>query len=114
MLIRQTKFRSLYCRLMVGRPTPGTSKITSTTTGGFNTAVKLTATGQPAGVTVTFSPTSITGTGTSTRTLKVAASTVAGTYPITVKGTAGSTTETTTVSLVVSGGNLEDVHAGSG
>jgi subtilase family serine protease len=91
----------------VAKGATGTSKITSTTTGGFNTPVKLTATGQPAGVTVSFSPTSITGTGNSTLTLKVAASTVAGTYPITVKGTAGSTTETTTVSLVVSGGTTK-------
>jgi subtilase family serine protease len=79
----------------------GTSTITSTTTGGFNSAVTLSASGQPTGVTVTFNPTSITGTGTSTMTMAVSASTVAGVYPITVTGTSGSTTETTTVTLTV-------------
>jgi subtilase family serine protease len=79
----------------------GTSTITSTTTGGFNSAVTLSATGQPTGVTVGFSPTSITGTGTSTMTMTVASTTVPGTYPITVNGTSGTTTETTTVTLTV-------------
>ncbi len=80
----------------------GTSTITSTTTGGFNSAVTLSASGQPAGVTVTFTPTSITGTGTSTMTMAVSATTATGVYPITVTGTSGSTTETTTVTLTVS------------
>lgn len=81
----------------------GASTITSTVTGGFNTAVVLSASGQPAGVTVSFSPTSITGTGTSTMTLAVASTTAVGNYTITVTGTAGSTTHTTTVSLSVTG-----------
>jgi hypothetical protein len=79
----------------------GTSAITSTTTGGFNTPVVLSASGQPSGVTVSFKPTSITGTGSSTMTMAVASTVAAGTYTITVTGTAGSTTETTTVSLTV-------------
>jgi kumamolisin len=79
----------------------GTSTITSTVTGGFDSAVSLTASGEPTGVTVGFSPTSITGTGTSTMTLTVASTTATGTYPITVTGTAGSTVETTSVSLTV-------------
>ncbi len=81
----------------------GTSTITSTVTGGFDSAISLSASGQPTGVTVTFNPTSITGAGTSTMTLTVASSTVPGTYPITVTGTSGSTQETTTVSLTVTG-----------
>lgn len=79
----------------------GSSTITSTVTGGFDSAVSLTAAGQPTGVTVTFSSGSITGTGTSTMTFTVATTTATGTYPITVTGTSGSTTETTTVSLTV-------------
>jgi len=79
----------------------GTSTITSTATGGFDSAITLSASGQPTGVTVGFSPTSITGAGTSTLTLTVASSTTTGTYTITVKGTSGSTTETTSVSLTV-------------
>lgn len=87
----------------VAQGSSGTSIITSTVTGGFSSAIALTATGQPTGVTVGFSPTSITGAGTSTLTLTVAASTVTGTYPITVTGTSGSTVESTTVSLTVTG-----------
>ena len=89
----------------VAQGSSGTSTITSTVTGGFDSAVSLTATGQPTGVTVGFSPTSITGDGTSTLTMTVASSTVAGTYSITVTGTSGSTTETTAVSLKVTGPN---------
>ncbi len=81
----------------------GTSTITSTVTGGFNTAVVLSATGQPSGVTVSFSPTSITGNGTSTATFTVASTVATGNYTITVKGTAGSTTSSTTVTLTVTG-----------
>jgi kumamolisin len=87
----------------VAQGSSGTSTITSTTTGGFNSAVTLSASGQPTGVTVAFNPTSITGTGTSTMTMTVGATTVPGTYPITVTGTSGSTTETTTVTLTVTG-----------
>jgi subtilase family serine protease len=85
----------------VAQGASGTSTITSAVTGGFDSTVTLSASGQPTGVTVGFSPTSITGAGTSTMTMTVAATTVAGTYPITVTGTAGATTETTTVTLTV-------------
>jgi len=87
----------------VAQGSSGTSTITSTVTGGFDSAVSLTAAGQPTGVTVVFNPTSITGSGTSTMKMTVASSTVTGTYSITVTGTSGSTTETTTVSLTVTG-----------
>jgi subtilase family serine protease len=79
----------------------GTSTITSSVTGGFDSAIALSASGEPTGVTVGFSPTSITGAGTSTMTLTVASTTATGAYTITVSGTSGSTTETTTVSLTV-------------
>lgn len=85
----------------VAQGAKGTSTITSTVTGGFGSAISLSATGQPAGVTVGFSPASITGAGTSTITLTVASSTATGTYHITVTGTSGSTLETTKVSLTV-------------
>jgi kumamolisin len=79
----------------------GSSTITSTVTGGFDSAVTLSASGQPSGVTVTFSPTSITGSGSASMTIAVASTVAAGTYPITVTGTSGTTTETTSVSLTV-------------
>jgi hypothetical protein len=79
----------------------GKSTITSTVTNGFDSGISLSATGQPTGVTVTFSPTSITGAGTSTMTIAVGSSTVTGTYSIRVTGTSGSITEIVTVSLAV-------------
>jgi kumamolisin len=81
----------------------GTSTITTAVSGGFNSAIALNASGQPAGVTVSFSPTSIAapGSGSSTMTIAVASTTATGTYAITVTGTGGSTTQTTTVSLTV-------------
>ena len=79
----------------------GTSTITTTVSGGFNSAITLSASGQPTGVTVGFSPTSITGAGTSTMTLTVGSTTAPGTHTITVTGTSGSTTHTATVSLTV-------------
>ncbi len=87
----------------VAQGSSGHSTITSTVTGGFDSAIFLSASGQPTGVTVGFSPGSITGAGTSTMTMTVASSTVVGTYKITVTGTSGSITETTTVSLTVTG-----------
>jgi kumamolisin len=83
----------------------GSSTITSSVSGGFNTPVVLSASGQPAGVTVSFNPTSITGAGTSAMSITVGSSVAAGTYPITVTGTAGSTVHTTTVTLTVTGVN---------
>jgi hypothetical protein len=87
----------------VGQGSSGTSTITVSATGGFDSAVSLTAAGQPPGVTVSFSPTSIPGAGTSTMMIAVSPTAVPGTYSITVMGTSGSTTETTTVSLTVTG-----------
>ena len=75
----------------VAQGNAGTSTITSTVTGGFDSAISLSASGQPTGVTVSFNPTSITGAGTSTMTMTVASSTAPGTYTITVTGTSGST-----------------------
>jgi kumamolisin len=81
----------------------GTSTITSAVSGGFSSAVALTASGQPTGVTVSFSPTSIAapGSGTSTMSIAVASTTATGTYTITVTGTGGGITQNATVTLTV-------------
>jgi subtilase family serine protease len=81
----------------------GNSTITTTVSGGFGSAIALTASGQPTGVTVTLNPTSIAapGSGSSTLTMAVASTTVAGTYTITVTGIGGGITHTATVSLTV-------------
>ena len=81
----------------------GTSTITTTVSGAFNSAIALSASGQPTGVTVSFNPNSIPapGSGSSTMTFAVGSTTAPGTYTITVTGTGGGITQTATVSLTV-------------
>ena len=81
----------------------GTSTITTTVSGGFDSAIALTASGQPTGVTLTLSSSTIAapGSGSSTLTMAVASTTVAGTYTITVSGTGGGITHAATVALTV-------------
>jgi hypothetical protein len=90
-----------------GSVNPGsslTSTLTATLTNGSAQTVSLTATGYPAGASVSFSPASITSAGgTSTVTIATTASTPAGTYAITLTGTGPSSTRSTTFSLTVNG-----------
>ncbi|GFE19815.1 hypothetical protein Sliba_02680 [Streptomyces nigrescens] len=79
-----------------------TATVSTATTSGSAQTVKLTATGAPAGVTVSFNPASVTSGNSSTMTVATAASTAPGTYPLTVTGT-GSVTHTTTYTLTVRG-----------
>jgi kumamolisin len=77
--------------------------VSSVVQGGFNSAIALSASGQPAGVKVSFSPTSIPapGSGSSAMKLAAASTTPPGSYPITVTGTGGSITHTSTFNLTV-------------
>ena len=77
----------------------GTSTI-STSAIGTPMTVNLSATGQPTGVTVGFSPASVTAGNPSTLTMTVAAGAAPGTYPITLTG-ASSVAHTATVTLTV-------------
>jgi kumamolisin len=81
----------------------GSSTITTAVSGGFNSAIALTASGQPTGVTVSFSPTSIAapGSGSSSMTIAVGSATATGTYTITVTGTGAGITQNVTVTLTV-------------
>jgi kumamolisin len=92
--------------LSVAAGSSGSSTITSSVSGGFDSAVALTAAGAPSGVTVGFSPSSIAapGSGNSTATFTVASTVAAGTYSITITGNGGGVTQTTTVSLTVTSG----------
>ena len=88
-----------------GSTAPGgslTATVSTTTTGGSPQTVNLSASGAPAGTTVSFSPSSVTSGGSSTMTVNVGTSTTAGTYTITVTGT-GSVTRTTPYTLTVTG-----------
>jgi subtilase family serine protease len=79
----------------------GLSKITTTGSGGFNSAIQLTASGQGTGVKVTFNPSTIAapGTGHSGMQIKVAPTATTGTRKITVTATGGGVTQTTTVTI---------------
>jgi uncharacterized membrane protein len=81
----------------------GTSTITATIGNGFNSSISLSAAAIPAGVTVSFNPSTIPapGAGNSTMTISVLHLAVPGTYPITVTGNGGGIKQTTTVMLTV-------------
>ncbi len=83
----------------VGRNSSGTSTITTTTLGGFNSAIGFSASGQGSGLTVTFSPSSIAAPGSGSSTMKVTTSRNAGlgSRTITITATGGGKTHKTTV-----------------
>ena len=68
---------------------------------GFNGAVALSLCGGPAGITPTFTPSSISGSGSSTLNIATSASIAPGTYTICVAGTNGALTQTANVTLTV-------------
>lgn len=92
--------------LSIAQSHQGTSTITTSISGGFNSSISLSVSGAPAGTTVSFSqnPIPAPGSGSSTMTISVGANTPAGTYPITVTGNGGGTQQTTTVTLTVTAG----------
>jgi hypothetical protein len=87
--------------LSVAQGASGTSTVSTAVTSGSAQSVSLSASGQPAGTTVSFSPASVTAGGSSTMTVSVGAGMAPGSYTITVTGTGTSATHTTTVTLTV-------------
>jgi subtilase family serine protease len=87
--------------LTVAQGSSGSSTISISGVGGFSSAVALSASNMPSGVTVQFNPTSISGSQTSTAMFTVASGTAAGTYSITITGTSGSLSHSTSVNLTV-------------
>jgi subtilase family serine protease len=87
--------------LSIVQGSSGTSTITSTVLNGFDSGISLSATGQPTGVTVTLSPSSITGAGTSAMAIAVGSSTAVGTYRIKVTGISEGITEIVAFTLTV-------------
>ena len=84
----------------------GTSTISTTVSGGFNSAISLSATGLPAGVTAAFNPTSIAapGSGSSTLTFTAGSTATAGTSTITINASGGGISHSTSVSLTITSG----------
>jgi hypothetical protein len=80
----------------------GSSAISTSTTSGSAQSVALSATGQPSGVTVSFSPAAVTSGATgSTMTVSTSTAVAQGTYPLTVTGTAASGSHSATFTLTV-------------
>ncbi len=94
------KLASSTSTLSIALGASGTDTITVTDISPFTGSVSFAASGQPTGVTASFSPAS--SAGSSVVTFAVAATTAAGTYPITITGTSGALTPATaTISLTV-------------
>ncbi|HUE02788.1 MAG TPA: S53 family peptidase [Bryobacteraceae bacterium] len=86
----------------------GTSNITLSPSNGFTGTVELNAAvlGQPAGVTASLNPTSLTGSGVSILSVATTNSTPGGNFPIVVTGTASGLTQTAYVTLALPGFSL--------
>lgn len=85
----------------VKRGSSTTYTATVTPSGGFNGVVTFSVSGLPSNSTGSFNPTSVTGSGSSTLTVRTTTSTPTGTFTLTVKGTSGSLVKTATVTLTV-------------
>jgi Domain of unknown function (DUF1929)/Glyoxal oxidase N-terminus/PKD domain len=82
----------------------GGTTYTATITGGtgFSGTVSLSVSGLPAGASASFSPASISTSGSSTLSVSTSSTTPPGSYPLTITGTSGSLIHTASVTLVVS------------
>lgn len=87
--------------ITLARNSSGSVTVTIGASGGFNSAVSLSASGQAGGTTISFSPSSVTGAGTSTMTIRESGHASTGTRTITITGTSGTTALSTTISLSV-------------
>ncbi len=89
--------------LSVAQGSGGSSTISTTVFGGFNSAISLSASGLPSGVAASFNPSSIAAPGSGNSTLTFSASNTAttGTTNVTVAATGGGVTHTATVALTV-------------
>jgi|GEM_PF-6990683 len=76
--------------------------INATLVSGTSQSVSYSVSGLPAGVTSSFTPTACSPTCSTTLTLSTGVSTPTGTYPITVTGTGGGISRTTSFNLTIS------------
>lgn len=81
----------------------GSTMVNSTLTGSFSAAITLSLAGAPAGVTPTFSPTTIAapGSGISSLTLNVSSTVAPGIYSLTIGGQAGAVSHSAGLTLTV-------------
>lgn len=79
------------------------SSVSTSVSGGFNSAVSLTVAGLPSGVTASFNPATIAapGGGNSTLTFTASSTAATGTATVTITASGGGVTHTTTIALTV-------------
>ena len=70
---------------------------------GFTGTVSFDVLGLPSGASASFTPASVSSAGSTTLAVSTSASTPAGTYTLTIRGTSGPITRSTTVTLIVAG-----------
>jgi uncharacterized membrane protein len=80
---------------------PASFSVSVGSVAGFAASVALSVSGLPTGATGTFTPATLTAPGTSSLAVTTSRSTPVGTYTLTITGTSGGTTHTTTVSLTI-------------
>jgi len=81
--------------------TKGSYTVTVNSIGPFASTVNFSVTGLPSRTSASFSPGSVTGSGTTRLTISVKPGAAAGTHPLTVTGTGGGTSHSTSVNLVI-------------
>jgi hypothetical protein len=83
----------------------GSTTYTATVTpvNGFTGTVAFSVTGLPSGATATFSPASVTTSGSTTLSVATSATTPPGKYTLTIRGTSGPRVRSVTVTLWVNG-----------
>jgi hypothetical protein len=87
--------------ITVTRGTTGHTTVTIGAINGFTGTVNLSVSGQGSHVTPTFNPTSVTGSGTSTLSVRVNNGAARGTRTLTITGTSGSLVHSTTLTLTI-------------
>ncbi|MEO7022252.1 MAG: S53 family peptidase [Ktedonobacteraceae bacterium] len=87
--------------LSIAQGSHSTSTISTSVTSGSAATVSLKASVSPAGPTAALSPTSVTAGGSSTLTVSVGSTVAAGSYTVTITGTEGSVTQSTSVAVAV-------------
>lgn len=87
--------------LTVTRGSSGSYTVTITGVNGFAGAVSLSVSGLGSRTTASFNPTSVTGSGTSTLTITAGNRATRGTRTITIKGTSGTLSHSTTATLTI-------------
>jgi hypothetical protein len=90
-----------------------TYTVTVTPSGGFSGAVSFSASGLPTGATASFSPMTVSGSGSTTMTVMTAGSTPVGSSTLTITGTSGGLSRQTGVTLTVTSGGATGSLSGS-